>query len=72
MAGILVVGILVLLVGFVFSAVLKQKNEMGMVMGIGCGMVLILNIILNLFGSLGWIPPASSFLPFFSFGQIPI
>jgi len=69
MAGILVVGILTVLVGFVFSAVLKQKNEMGMVMGIGCGMVLILNIILNLFGSLGWIPPASSFLPFFSVGK---
>ena len=63
------VGILSVLVGFVFSAAWKQKNEMGTVMGTGCGMVLILNILLNLFGSLGWIPPASSFLPFFSVGR---
>ena len=69
MAGMLVVGILAVLVGFVFSAAWKQKNEMGTVMGIGCGMVLLLNIGLNLFGSLGWIPPASSFLPFFSVGR---
>lgn len=69
MAGMLVVGILAVLVGFVFSAAWKQKNEMGTVMGTGCGMVLILNILLNLFGSLGWIPPASSFLPFFSVGR---
>lgn len=69
MTGMLVVGILAVLVGFVFSAAWKQKNEVGTVMGIGCGMVLILNILLNLFGSLGWIPPASSFLPFFSAGR---
>lgn len=48
---------------------MNQKNELGVVMGIGCGMVLLLNIVLNLFGSLGWIPPASSFLPFLSVGR---
>lgn len=69
MGGMLVAGILAVLVGFVFSSAWNQKNEMGTVMGIGCGMVLLLNIGLNLFGSLGWIPPASSFLPFFSVGR---
>lgn len=69
MAGILVIGILASLVVFIFAAAVNQKNELGTVMGIGCGMVLLLNIVLNLFGSLGLIPPASSFLPFFSVGR---
>jgi len=69
MAGMLVIGMLAALVIFVFAAAVNQKNELGTVMGIGCGMVLFLNILLNLFGSLGWIPPASSFLPFFSVGR---
>ena len=69
MAGMLVIGILASLVAFIFAAAVNQKNELGVVMGIGCGMVLLLNIVLNLFGSLGWIPPASSFLPFFSVGR---
>ena len=69
MAGMLVIGMLAALVVFVFAAALNQKNELGTVMGIGCGMVLLLNIVLNLLGSLGMIPPASSFLPFFSVGR---
>ena len=69
MAGILVIGILASLVVFIFAAAVNQKNELGVVMGLGCGMVLLLNIVLNLFGSLGLIPPASSFLPFFSVGK---
>lgn len=69
LAGVLVIGILVSLVVFLFAAVVNQKNELGTVMGIGCGMVFVLNIVLNLLGSMGWIPPASSFLPFFSAGR---
>lgn len=40
-----------------------------MVMGFGCGMIILLNILLNLLGALGIIPPASSFLPFLSIGR---
>ena len=69
MAGMLVIGMLAALVVFVFAAAVNQKNELGTVMGIGCGMVLLLNIVLNLMGSLGMIPPESSFLPFFSVGR---
>lgn len=69
MAGILVIAILAALVVFVFSACIKQKNELGLVMGFGCGMVLALNTALNLLCATGVIPPASSFLPFFSVGR---
>ena len=68
-AGIVVVAVLAALVMFIFGASVKQKNELGMVMGFGCGMIILLNILLNLLGALGIIPPASSFLPFLSIGR---
>ena len=68
-AGIVVVAVLAVLVMFIFGASIKQKNELGMVMGFGCGMIILLNILLNLLGALGIIPPASSFLPFLSIGR---
>lgn len=68
-AGIFVLALLATLVVFVFGVSIKQKNELGMVMGFGCGMIILLNIIINVLGSVGVIPPASSFLPFFSVGK---
>ena len=68
-AGILVAAVLAALVMFIFGAAVKQKNELGMVMGLGCGMIFLLNVLVNLFGSLGLIPPVSSFLPFLSIGR---
>lgn len=69
LAGILVVSILAILVMFVFGASIKQKNELGMVMGFGCGMLFLLNILINVLGAMGMLPPAASFLPFFSVGR---
>ena len=54
---------------FLFGASVRQKNELGMVMGFGCGMIILLNISLNFAGMLGWIPLTSTFLPFLSFGR---
>ena len=68
-AGILVAAVLAALVIFIFGASVKQKNELGMVMGLGCGMIFLLNVLVNLLGSLGLIPPVSSFLPFLSIGR---
>ena len=68
-AGILVAAVLAALVMFIFGAAVKQKNELGMVMGLGCGMIFLLNVLVNLLGSLGLIPPVSSFLPFLSIGR---
>ena len=68
-AGIVVVAALAALVMFIFGASVKQKNELGMVMGFGCGMIILLNILVSLSGTLGIIPPALSFLPFLSIGR---
>ena len=68
-AGIAILAILATLVVFVFGAAIKQKNEVGMVMGFGCGMILLLNVVINVLCSVGILPPASSFLPFFSVGR---
>jgi len=68
-AGILVIAILAALVVCVFATSMRQKNELGFVMGFGCGMVLFLNSIINLLSAIGVIPPTASFLPFFSVGR---
>ena len=70
--GILAAGILILLVLAIvlkgIAIVAKQKNELGKIMGIGCGVVFLGELCLNVFTCIGWIPPAASFLPFFSYG----
>ena len=68
-AGIIVIAVLAALVMIIFGASIKQKNELGLVMGLGCGMIILLNIVINLLGTVGIISPASSFLPFLSIGR---
>lgn len=68
-AGIIIVAALAVLILYIFSVCLKQKNELGLVMGFGCGMVILLNTVINLLGTVGVIPPAASFLPFLSAGR---
>lgn len=69
LAGIFVAAILAALVLFMFGASARQKNELGMVMGFGCGMIILLNVSLNLAGIFGWVPLTSTFLPFLSAGR---
>lgn len=68
-AGMVVIAMLAVLVMAIFGASIKQKNELGMMMGFGCGMIFLLNILINLLCTMGVIPPASAFLPFFSVGK---
>lgn len=69
LAGIFVAALLAALIMFMFGASVRQKNELGMVMGFGCGMIILLNISLNFAGMFGWIPLTSTFLPFLSYGR---
>lgn len=69
LAGMLIIAALAVLIMFVFSVCLKQKNELGMVMGFGCGMVILLNTVINLLSVIGVIPPAATFIPFISRGS---
>lgn len=69
LAGIFVAALLAALVVFMFGTSVRQKNELGMVMGFGCGMIILLNISLNLAGIFGWVPLTTTFLPFLSVGR---
>ena len=69
LAGIFVAVLLAALIMFMFGASVRQKNELGMVMGFGCGMIILLNISLNLAGIFGLVPLTTTFLPFLSVGR---
>ena len=49
-------------------AAAKSKNQLGLVMGIGCMNVLLVHMLVNLFENMGVIPYTGSFMPFFSAG----
>ena len=68
LAGLLVFGILVFLTVRIFRISLNQKNELGMLVGCGCGTVFCCNVIINIMMSMGFFPAAQSYLPFFSAG----
>lgn len=68
LAGILLCAVLTFLVIKVYSISLKQKNQLGMIMGCGCGTIILANAALNIFQNTGLLPVTTSFLPFFSYG----
>ena len=68
LAGIIILSVLAVLLVFLFGAVMRQKNELGFTMGVGCGMILLMNAVINICCSIGVLPPSASFLPFFSAG----
>lgn len=63
-----VCAVLVLLIVAIFSIVFRQKNQFGMMMGFGSGMILFTNIAINLLENFGILPTSQTFLPFFSKG----
>ncbi len=56
------------LVIFAFRISFRQKNQLGMLMGIGCASVLAVNFLENLMVNLGLLPMTTTYLPFFSKG----
>ena len=68
LAGIFIIALIAVLIIFIFGAVIKQKNELGLSMGLGCGMLLLMNSVINILCAIGVLPPTASFLPFFSAG----
>lgn len=63
-----VCAVLVLLIVAIFLIVFRQKNQLGMMMGFGSGMILFTNIAINLLENFGILPTSQTFLPFFSKG----
>lgn len=66
--GAVICCVLAVLIVKIFSISFKQKNQLGMCMGCGCGMIILLNVIINIGECLGLIPVSQTFLPFFSSG----
>ena len=66
--AILVCCVLAVLILFVFGTALKQKNQLGMMMGCGCGMIFLVSFLINVLENLGAFPPTATFLPFLSAG----
>lgn len=68
LAGAAVLCILAAVIFMVFGVSIRQKNQLGMVMGCGCGMVFLLNTVINVMENMGWLPLSQTFLPFLSAG----
>mgnify|MGYP004528484837 FL=1 len=69
---LLICTIFVYLVFQIFSTAFRQKNQLGMMIGCGCGMILFLNMGINICENLGLLPLSQTFLPFFSKGGTSI
>jgi cell division protein FtsW (lipid II flippase) len=67
-AAILVCCSLAVLIFIIFGTAMKQKNQLGMIMGCGCGMIFLVSSLINILENLGALPPTGTFLPFLSAG----
>ncbi len=66
LAAILVCCILAVLILTVFHTAMRQKNQLGMMMG--CGMIFLVSFLINVLENVGAFPPAATFMPFLSAG----
>ncbi len=66
--AILLCCILAALVVGIFNTAIRQKNQLGMLMGCGCGMVFLMSLVINILENAGVFPPTMTFLPFVSSG----
>ena len=66
LAGILVAGLMIFLVQKIFQISFGQKNQLGMILGCGCGMVFGVMAFFSIIQSLGLFPITAVILPFFS------
>ena len=67
-AGILICCVLAVLIIAVFNTAVKQKNQLGMIMGCGCGMIFLVSFLVNVLENIGIFPSFAAFLPFISAG----
>lgn len=65
-AGILAAGLLIFMIQKIFCVSVRQRNQLGMIVGCGCGMVLFLMTCFSILQSFGLFPITSVVLPFFS------
>lgn len=67
--AIVVTVILLFTISKIFSISLRQKNQLGMLMGVGCGLIFMTMTCFNIIETLGFLPITRTSLPFFSYGK---
>ena len=67
--GLLVICVVLLLLSIMLRISLKQKNQLGMMIGVGVSMVLICNVVLNVLIIIGAFPRMSTFFPLISLSE---
>lgn len=68
LAAIFISCVLAVLIVSVFGVAIRQKNQLGRMMGCGCGMVFLGSFLKNILVNMGWLPQTATFLPFLSAG----
>ena len=68
LAACLAAALLLGIIGKTFHMSFKQKNQLGMITGCGCGVVFLIQTLLSIMVNLNLMPNTSTTLPFFCFG----
>lgn len=68
LAGVLLSGLLAFLLLRLLHHSLRQKNQLGMLMGVGCSTVLIVQTVFYVLDNLGVIPLVGNYCPFLTYG----
>ena len=68
LAGVLAAALLAFLLMKIFRISFRQKNQLGMILGCGCGLVYLMQILMSFGVNLGILPTTATLLPFFSAG----
>ena len=69
LAAAAIIGLFVLLVYKMFRISVRQKNQLGMAMGLGCSLVFLIQFFEYALMNFGLFLPSSVFLPLFSYGK---
>ena len=68
LSGLLVFALLTFLVFKIFRISLRQKNQLGLMIGVGCGSMFGMQIVLYFLENIGLLPYSFLYLPLFSMG----
>lgn len=68
LAAVLLVGALTFLFIYFLRISLRQKNELGMIMGVSCSVVFFVQLLFYVLGNTGLLPIGSLYCPFFTYG----
>lgn len=66
--GVLLAGALAFLLLYFLQHSVRQKNQLGMLMGVGCSTALMMQTVFYLLDNLGVVPGIGSYCPFLTYG----